>query len=116
MKSKTVKRKVKVTLEQVVKAAHEAGAKVSVSLEPKPISLQPMRMMAEDFEAILYLAATRNIEAIRVAQTLLRRISTNQCLKLLSDLEREYFAADVAKAPILDTGHTWPGAAYMPTP
>lgn len=93
----------KTTLKQVVEAAHAAGAKVSVGLEPKPpepVDVEPLRKMAEDLEAIYWLAATRNYQAIKAAHALVRRISYNQCLFILMNLEKEYFNKPVLERPI----------------
>ena len=97
MKTKTRKRKA--TIQSIVEAAHAAGAKVSVSLEPKPVSTEPLRLMKEDLEAIYWLAESRNIRAIKAAHALVRRISYEKCLFLLAGLEKEYYEKPVLQRP-----------------
>ena len=81
----------KTTLKDMVKAAHDAGATVSVSLKPKETSLDPLRKMVDDLTAVLWLAESRNIYAIKAAHRLADRVSRNDVMFLLTSLEKEYW-------------------------
>jgi len=77
----------------------EVAAAVA-ALQPKePTSIEPIHDMVVDLEAIAQLAETRKLDAINAALMLVRRISSNKCLFILGQLEKEYWENPIPKRP-----------------
>lgn len=90
----------KLTLKDIATAAAAVGAEVDVSLKPKEVDVEPLRQMAIDLDAIYNLAKSREIESLRSASMLLRRISTNSVQFTLTQLENEYWNKPALERPI----------------
>jgi hypothetical protein len=96
---KTTKRKRKLTIRQCVEPAHKVGAQVEISLKPKEVDIDPILRMANDLMAIYHLARSREVEALKSAQILARRISCNEIMFIISGLEKEYWNKPVLERP-----------------
>jgi hypothetical protein len=102
MKTKTRKRE-KVTLKDIVQAAHAAGAKVSVSLsERAKTDLSKLRRNAAMMRAVWLLAETRSMAGLDAAYDLLREVDTiyNDTIFLLQKTRDE-----VIKRPLSESNH-----------
>lgn len=66
--------------------------KTAVAETIKPFDLEPMRQMVLDMDAIYQLAKSRDIDSLKTAHMLARRISYNDILFALMSLEKEYWA------------------------
>lgn len=73
--------------------------KVDVPITPKEVDLEPLRQMSLILDAIYNLAKSRNLESIKSAGMLARRISYNEIQFTLSKLEQEYFEKPVMERP-----------------
>jgi len=99
---KKSKRKRSVRLSDVVKAAHKAGAHVTVSLEPKqPVSTKVLEDMADDCWAIWLLTETRSEYGLECARRLLRRISFNEAQFCVLAVENELRSKPILERKVL---------------